>query len=398
VLDISYPSDDRGLVALSCPDWSGFGLEGLQPSLTLDGRDLEPRAAAVREAVGERSIEYRFDGDVRLTLTVEPAVLGSGAFVVRPVLELVRGSTATLNRLRLLTSLPNGKAAFGKEPRRVRVLLEQGYSARVAPLLAIEAKTASVSAEPNTEQKPQSGSSAMYWLAYDRGVRQAFLVGFLSSERFLGRVDITVAPSGKVERWEIGFDGGDTLMSGGRAIALEDFVLAVGADPWRLLEEYADSVSARHHPVFPDKPPVSWCSWYPYRLSVSDERILANARVAEGRLRPLGLTIMETDLGWETGYLPSSFQENAQFPRGLGWLARELGALGFDLGVWKAPYTVSEFDPVVKEHPEWLIQDSSGSTATSTFWTLRTPGREGTSRRAWRACTSAACDTSSRTS
>ena len=128
-------SDERGGVALSSPGWSGFGLEGLQPSLTLDGRDLEPRAAAVRAAGEKRSIEYRFDGDVRLTLSVEPAALGSGAFVVRPVLELKRGSAATLNRLRLLSSLPNGKAAFGKEPRRVRVLLEQGYSARVAPLL-----------------------------------------------------------------------------------------------------------------------------------------------------------------------------------------------------------------------------------------------------------------------
>ena len=163
-------------------------------------------------------------------------------------------------------------------------------------------------------------------------------------------------------------------MSGGGAIPLEDFVLAVGADPWRLLEEYADSVSARHHPVFPDRPPVSWCSWYPYRLSVSEERILANARVAAGRLKPLGLTIMETDLGWETEYLPSSFQENAQFPRGLGWLARELGALGFDLGVWKAPYTVSEFDPVVKEHPEWLIQDSSGKPASYWTWFWRPHG------------------------
>src|SRR2546425_5125641 len=33
--------------------------------------------------------------------------------------------------------------------------------------------------------------------------------------------------------------------------------------------------------------PVSWCSWYPYRLGVTEERALANARIAAKRLKPL---------------------------------------------------------------------------------------------------------------
>jgi len=144
-------------------------------------------------------------------------------------------------------------------------------------------------------------------------------------------------------------------------------VLLRGSDPWRLLEEYADGVARRHRPQVPAAPPVSWCSWYPYRLGVTEERILANARIAARRLRPLGLRIIEVDLGWERDYLPGAFEENDQFPHGLKWLSEQLAASGLELGCWKAPYTISEFDPVAKEHPEWLVCDADGQPAP--YWT-----------------------------
>ena len=196
----------------------------------------------------------------------------------------------------------------------------------------------------------------------------ALLVGFLTSERWLGRVEMESSPGGVVSRWRIGFDGGDVLLARGRAIALEEAVLMAGPDPWALLESYGDAVRERHRPQFPAKPPVSWCSWYPYRLAVTEDRIIENARVAARRLKPLGLTIMETDLGWEEGNLPSRFDENDRFPHGLRWLADELRQLGFDLGVWKAPYTISEFDPVAREHPEWLVADAEGRPAPYWEW------------------------------
>ena len=61
----------------------------------------------------------------------------------------------------------------------------------------------------------------------------------------------------------------------------------------------------------------------------------------------------------------SSFDENAQFPHGLAWLSERLRGLGLDLGVWKAPYTVSAHDPVAKEHPEWIMKGKDGRPAPS---------------------------------
>lgn len=374
MLELIVPADDRGLLSIRSAGWSGLALSGLRPALTMDGGDLALRGATVRrEGAGER-IEYRFDNDVLLILAVEATALLGGAPLIRPVLRVPARGPRVLNKVSFLSSAPSGSAAFGAEPRRVRVLLEQGYSARVTPLLGLEVRAAGAELEPNTEQKPQSGSSSMYWMAYDQAARQALLVGYLSSERWLGRVDTTVAPDGTVRGWDVCADGGDTLLPAGKDVPLEDFIIAAGPDPWRLLEEYADCVRARHRPQVPERPPVSWCSWYPYRLSVSEDRILANARIAAGRLGPLGLTIMEADLGWETGYLPSSFDENPQFPHGLKWLSERLAELGFEFGVWKAPYTVSEYDPVVKAHPEWLIQDAGGKPASYWTWFWRPHG------------------------
>jgi hypothetical protein len=165
----------------------------------------------------------------------------------------------------------------------------------------------------------------------------------------------------------VGFDGGDLQVAPSEALLLEDVLFLAGSDAWQLLEMYGDAVRDQHHIEILDRPPVTWCSWYPHRLSVSEDRILENAQIAVDRLKPLGLKVFSLDLGWERDHLPGAFEENERFSHGLLWLSERLEALGFDLGVWKAPYTISEFDPISKEHPEWLIGDGSGSPAP--YWT-----------------------------
>jgi len=61
-------------------------------------------------------------------------------------------------------------------------------------------------------------------------------------------------------------------------------------------------------------------------------------------------------------YLPSSFQEKPS-SASLG-CSEGLRTLGFDLGV-EGTYTVSEFDPLVKEH-RMACQDASGKPAS--YW------------------------------
>jgi hypothetical protein len=372
-LRITAGDDAAGGLGLTCAQWPGLRLDGLRPSLRLDGLEQAPLSYRVTQAEGSTALrlEYAFAGGTSLTLTLEP--WHNAGVRLAAVLCVVAAEAAVLNEVCLLDAGPgsgSGTVAFGAVPERVRLMEQQGgYGGRVRRLGEPLAGAATLSAgEPNEAPATTKGASDVVWVAYDQQARMAFLAGFLTSERWLGRIDLESTPAGGIQRWRVGFDGADVRLSPGATIRLEDVLLMVGDDPWALLETYADAVRSLHQPLIPERPPVSWCSWYPYRLGVTEERVLDTARLAAQRLKPLGLSIVEVDLGWEQGNLPSVFVENERFPHGLKWLAEQLRRFGFDLGVWTAPYTISEFDPLAQEHPEYLVQDQAGRPASYWEW------------------------------
>ncbi|HOT35479.1 MAG TPA: alpha-galactosidase [Candidatus Latescibacteria bacterium] len=358
-----------GTVGISCPSWPGFAVRGLSPALRVDGADLKPRSAHVATNTdGSTVVEYRFREGLSLTCHVEP--WRNCGYRFHTVLHNNGGTATVLNNVVLLGTDGEGfRVAFGAADDPVRVMEQGNYWGKVRPLSAPKAVPAeNAQGEPNEAPGTTHGSSDFVWVAYNQASRMAFLAGFLSSERWSGRISVETAPGGEVLHWGIGFDGADVLLKPHSETPLEDLLFLVGADPWELLASYAGEVQTIHNPQFPAVPPVSWCSWYAYRLGVSEERILENARIAAQRLKPLGLGIIELDLGWEAGNLPSTFEENERFPHGLKWLSEELAKLGFDMGVWKAPFTISEFDPMAKEYPEYLIQGEDGKPAPYWDW------------------------------
>jgi hypothetical protein len=358
--DLVVGVDPQGRVSLEIGRWPGCRVEELLPALHCDGAERALAAVVVpRDGAAGTRVTYDlapFSLQLRFERTGPSAVRLTGT------LRNASDRQVILDDVALLQSAPDrGRVRFGDDPRQVRVLEQGNYWGRVRPLAGGAAPAAvAAAAEPGGATVLPARASDLVWVAYDRVARQALLVGFLGSERWLGRIRLTATAAGEVTSWRIGFDGGRLAVAPGTSLEIEPLLLLAGRDPWSLLEDYAETVRARHRPVLPDEPVVSWCSWYPYRLGVTEERILENARIAAARLRPLGLKIMEVDLGWEAGNLPSAFQENERFPHGLQWLANQLDAYGFDLGAWKAPFTISEFDPLYRAHPEWLVADDAG--------------------------------------
>ncbi|MCC7261525.1 MAG: alpha-galactosidase [Candidatus Latescibacteria bacterium] len=346
---------------LSCPAAPALRLGGLRPLLHLDGVPLLPVERAVRQEEGFLSLEYHFAGGAALHLGVAPL---HGGLVLCPRLRAPQGG-AVLNRVELLGA---DQVCLGQAPARVRILEQGRYWGKVTPLASVVAAGEAPAEAAGDTAAPARRVSELVWAAYDQDTRTGLLAGFLSSERWLGQIELEATAVGQIRRWSLGFDGGDLQLAPGQELALEEVLLLAGPDPWQLLIDYAEEVRRRHHPRLLPDPPVSWCSWYPYRLSVSQERVVANAQVGARRLKPLGLEIIEVDLGWERQYLPNAFEENGQFAQGLAWLAAQLRELGFDLGIWKAPFTISAHDPVVAEHPEWLIGDGQGQPAAYGDW------------------------------
>ena len=366
-----------GTLRIASRAWQGFGLAPLAPSIQLDGQDMDPSACRLKRVTESSPLEAQYAFGERFTLKVEFSPAGTNGIVMHAVLKNLSGSSAVLNHVTLLASRNQpASLTLGSRPEAIRILEQGNYWGRTRSLIAQRKPASDTSgAEPVQSVEPERTASDLVWLAFDREARMSFLVGFLSSERWRGCVETESSPEGTLLKWRMGFDGGDLLLMPGQEIPLEDTIFFIDADPWRLLEEYADKVRGRHAPAFPSTPPVSWCSWYPYRLGVTQERVLENAKIAAERLKPLGFSVMEVDLGWEKGNLPSTFIENERFSKGLAWLAEELHKLGLDLGVWKAPFSISEFDPIAAEHPEWLIHDADGKPASVWEWYWQPKGK-----------------------
>jgi hypothetical protein len=292
--------------------------------------------------------------DIQPGVKIERRFSQQGEGGIRVESRLVNDSDwdVVLNRIELLAAMADeGSALFGN-PRGARIYEQDNYSARVR--------------SPGDDEVNHSSSNV--WELYDPEEGFALCIGFGSEERWRGRI-ITGEPTDSIFSLKVGFDGGDTVVSAGEEVKLEDVLILGGGDPWALLERYADLVAELRGVNFPDEIPVSWCSWYPFRLGVTEESVLANAEVASCRhLGRLGLDIIEVDLGWERGKLPNTFEENEQFGRGLGWLAEELDRLGFRLGAWVAPFAISEFSDCAEQHPEWLLGGEDGDPLPRGEW------------------------------
>ena len=341
---------DDGRITLGVSRWPGFRMGPLDASLTLVAGPAHPT---------HQRVSKHTENEIHVTSEYAPGLSLHREFRIGPPSIVLLESRLTntsdmpieVRDVRLMTA--TGHTAFGDAPTSQRIYEQGAYWARVSSLDPSESSGAA-SGEQDASQKPRPSSSQYVWLAYDAAARMAFLTGFETGERWTGEIQTETAP-GRITGWSAGFRCGDTLLKPRQSWTLETLTLAAGSDPWKLLCDYGDRVMRRHNVAPPPGSPVSWCSWYPYRLGVSEDRVRATARIARERLVPLGLSVLLLDLGWQSGYLPSSFAENDQFESGLRALADDLDRDGLKLGTWCAPFTISEHDPLVKEHPEWLL-------------------------------------------
>lgn len=353
LLQLKFAPD--GGLTVTAPQWSALHLGPLTPSLIVNGEVLH---------VAQRTVEpAASDGRVTVTTTFAPHdlalvqeynCLNDATIRLHSELHNRTGQEVTLNRIDLLAASAEqgGEIRLAEEPASVRTY-GQGYTWARVSSFGVAPKERKASAEMGEETIP-SRTTEVVWLGYDMASKMALLAGFETSERWLGRLLTEGHPGEHPLKWLAWLDGGDTLIPAG-PVVLEDLLLMAGSDPVVLLEQYADQVARRHNVQVLPESPVSWCSWYPYRLGVTEERIRANAEIGAERLRSVGLKVIEVDLGWERDWLPNAFEENDQFPHGLKQLSEYVEKLGFILGAWKGPICISDLDMLPKEHPEWLL-------------------------------------------
>ncbi|MBS0633123.1 MAG: alpha-galactosidase [Verrucomicrobia bacterium] len=362
-----------------------FGLGPGKPSLQVDGRRVTLRA----EKFTKGKLTWRGAGGLELTQQITAETKGR----LRVTSRLRNGSAqgCVLNHVTLFAAT---RLELGTSAADVRILEQSAYLARVRTPRQMLTGSDRLKALDGTAGAFVSETHTVF---YNPAARAGLLIGFETVDRWLPKIagrmfaaagrslsgadnvdggaaltPVETASLKKVPRFRsftIGFDGGDLAVAPGETVALGDFVLEAGRDPLALLGAHGDRIKRINRFPAPPKPLANWCSWYPYRLGVTEERVLATARAARARhLDRLGLRIVQLDLGWEKDNLPTSFEENERFGRGLGWLSGELRREGFQLGVWVGVLCIADTHPVAREHPEWLLRGADGQPRNNYNW------------------------------
>jgi hypothetical protein len=212
------------------------------------------------------------------------------------------------------------------------------------------------------------GSSGVLVLSA-KDSRGGLALGFLSARQ--GSTSVAA----RFKTCEGGTALGATLSLGGRVLkpgqtlALDPVWLSVEDDRFDALERYGDAVAGMAPAPVRTGSNALWCSWYPLRMTISEEIVLAHAEIAARHFKPLGLNVLQLDHGWQRGDICGDWVPNGRFPHGLEWLSGELlSRFGLKLGLWIAPTQVAASSRLFREHPEWMAQGPDGQPARTGRW------------------------------
>ena len=202
-------------------------------------------------------------------------------------------------------------------------------------------------------QSPPFHRSDLQTVVWDAKSGEAVLVGFLRQRYGRNKVDIIPNQDARgiarFEAWqEIGFE-----FPAAHTQILDPLVIAKGNDPLALLEGFGSAVKAHHGREFDGPPIVGMDTWYGYRDAITEEVVLANARIIGelfGGYPQKMQNLLICDHGWQQnanwGYWEP---DTKRFPHGMKWLSEQLAKEGVDLGFWTTPFWFSEDAPNHKD-------------------------------------------------
>jgi hypothetical protein len=162
---------------------------------------------------------------------------------------------------------------------------------------------------------------------------------------------------------------GGRVLPAGQPISLEPLWISAETNAHAGLERYGDAVAASCQQPVRTAANSLWCSWYPIRMGISEDVVLANAAVAAKHFKPLGLDLIQLDHGWQRGDICGDWVPNERFPHGLKWLSDQLKSrYGMKLGLWIAPTVVAQTSQLFREHPDWMLKSPDGKPAPAGRW------------------------------
>ncbi len=145
----------------------------------------------------------------------------------------------------------------------------------------------------------------------------------------------------------------------GARLELESVRVALGDDPNRLLEAYAEELGARAGARTSSPFQAGWCSWYQFFGKVSEADLLRNLEGLARARAEFPIDLVQLDDGYQRA-IGDWLETNERFPRGLAPLAADIRSAGFRAGLWLAPFCAVRESRLFESHPDWLLRRSDG--------------------------------------
>lgn len=222
---------------------------------------------------------------------------------------------------------------------------------------------------PAMEAAPIEGTSQSVAGFTDADGTGALVVGFLDLRDAFYQI-LARSSAGSVRQIEAKCNREGIPLQPGEELTISPLVIFCGESLSELMCQYGavsgKAMNARHVPI-----KTGWCSWYHYYGSELIDDVRANMEAIRRSSIGDHVHVIQIDDGWNypSVHSPRNWGDweasGAKFPGGMKGIADEIKAMGFEPGLWLAPFSVDPASTFFKEHPDLLIQDESGPKC---FW------------------------------
>lgn len=125
----------------------------------------------------------------------------------------------------------------------------------------------------------------------------------------------------------------------------------------KILAEFAETI-CKNHPVKKYcEIPVGWCSWYCIGPNISEKDIFDNLKVIKEKMPEL--KYIQIDDGFQP-FMGDWLLTSDKFNRPMKEICKDIKKAGFEPAIWLAPFIASKKSRVLKEHPDYFVQDENG--------------------------------------
>jgi len=175
------------------------------------------------------------------------------------------------------------------------------------------------------------------------------LLAYTSSHRWVGRFYLRDGEIAVVVDTE-----GHTLAPG-ETWQLEGFTHLTGRNRSRLLDRLAKRLNQNHpHRTFAPIP-MGWCSWYSFAQYTTTEEVADNLQVMTARLK--GLRYVQIDDGYQPA-MGDWLEQGKSFGGNVQGVLKSIRESGLEPAIWVAPFIASSNSKLLREHPDWFVQNN----------------------------------------